>query len=395
MQGYFDQPRFRTLLSASSAHRVTEVRLFVQYDAVMEWDGSSTSPGCVPSRVLGGAWNDAAGRFHPAGESVNALIAGLIEAHADGVTPMVAIAGYASPHAKPAWDPPAPDPTTIGGYWEYRCGVEGILGAVSRLPADEQPHVWEAFNEPNALDVYRSLDGAQATSCAPSPTPQPDGAAKAACDEVDATRVIHDYAGHAGDTVIAGTFIAPSTSYLSAYAAAIGREMARDYPTTWSVHDYYDVDHAYAGATSSLLAPFDRALAADTGGRARSLWITEAGTVLTDHHRFGGCAATGVDAAGTLGACLSGQPARQATTAAAFLRPAVAWQAPSRSPTCSGTSSRARSTGTRGSWTQAARRAPATARFSAAAAATGDPNATSPPPVAAAAAAASSPDPSG
>jgi hypothetical protein len=330
MDGFFHQALFQRLTAPASAHRVGEVRIFVAYDAVQEFNGSTSSPGCRYSRALHDAWTDLAGREHAPGQSYGDLLAGVIEARAQGLEPIVAIAGYASPHAKPSWDPPAPDPTTTAGYWNYRCGVQGILSALSRLPDWAQPHVWEAMNEPDGLDVYRSLDGRQATSCAPGADGQADGAAKAACDESIASSLIHGYVGHAQDTVIAGAFIHPSLRYLSEYVTALDREMpGAAFPQTWSVHDYGDVTGAYAGATATRLAAFDQALATDTAGRAHDLWITEAGTVLTDRHPGPGCAAVGVDAGGTLGACVNGSTSRQATSAAAFFAlPGVATAVP-------------------------------------------------------------------
>jgi hypothetical protein len=319
LYGYFNSPTFLKLTSAASAHRISEVRMFVSYDAVMQWNGSTASPGCEYSQVVQSPWTDPGGGSHPAAESISDLIAGLIEAHANGLTPVVSIAGYATLSVKPPWDAPAPDPTTLGGYWGYRCGVEGILDALSRLPQSVQPHIWEALNEPDALAIFRDARGPQARSCQVAATPQPDGAAKAACDEVIASRVIHGFAGHGGDTVLAGTFERPDVSYLNAYAAQIAREMpGAAFPRTWSVHDYVDVDHAYGGLSSTELRGFDEALKRDTDSRATSLWITEAGTVLTSHTRTGACPAIGVAAAGTLGACLNGQPVRQQATAAAF-----------------------------------------------------------------------------
>jgi hypothetical protein len=319
--GYFDSRRFLDLTTPASAHRVSDVRLFVEYDAAQQWNGSTTTPGCEPSRVLEGAWNDVYGA-EPAGDSLRDLIAGVIEARADGLQPVVAIAGYPFSFARPAWDAPTPDPTTVGGYWEYRCGVQGILDALSRLPAWEQPHAWEAMNEPDGFGIFKSDTGPQTTSCAPSPGGQPDGAAKAACDEVVASHVIHGFVDHGDDTVMAGTFKHLDPAYLAAYAGQLGREMGGagqpPYPATWSVHDYRDVDQAWNGARATALATFDRALAHDTGGRATSLWITEAGTVLTSRVKTGNCPAVGVDASGTLGACINGSPGRQAAAAAAF-----------------------------------------------------------------------------
>jgi hypothetical protein len=319
MDGYFDNPLFLRLLTPASAHRVRDVRLFVDYDAVQQWNGSTTSPGCAYSSTVDGPYYDLANGWQSAGQSIDELVAGVLEARADGLTPVVSIEGYSYATATPPGDQPFPDPTTTGGYWEYRCGLQGILGVMSRLPVWEQPHIWEAVNEPDGFRIFRSTDGGEASSCAVGATPQPDGPAKAACAEVIASRVIHGYADHAQDTVIAGTFKHPYASYLAPYVAQLGREMpGAAFPRTWSVHDYREVTDAYSGVSPGELASFDRALARDTGGRARSLWVTEAGTVLTSELRGGDCPAVGVDAAGTLGACISGHADRQATDADAF-----------------------------------------------------------------------------
>ena len=328
--GMYAAPLFDELRTPSSAHQITEVRLFVAYDAVQEWNGSTTAPGCRYSRVLNQSWYDGAQRFHVAGEAWKDLVAGLVEAHAQGLTPVVAITGYGSPEAKPAWDQPAPDPTTTAGYWEYRCGVRGILSSLAQLPAAMQPHTWEAFNEPDGFSVFRSLDGSQATGCPVGATAQPGGAAKAACLFPLAARTIHGYAGHQQDTVIAGTFIHPSVSYLATYVAALAKLVpGTAFPTTWSVHDYRDVSGDYSGAAPTELAAFDQALATDSGGMAKDLWVTEAGTLLTDHQRSGTCAAVGPMAAGTLGACLQGQAANQTASATEFFAlPSVATAVP-------------------------------------------------------------------
>ncbi len=319
MHGYFDNHLFLRLLTPSSAHRVSDVRLFVQYDAAEQWNGSTTAPGCVYSRVLEHPWYDVANGWQPAGVSIDDLLAGIIEARADGLTPVVSIAGYPYASARPSWDPAVPDPTTVSGYWAYRCGVQGILSVLSRLPRWQQPHAYEALNEPDGFPLFRSQGPSSASSCAVGPTPQPDGPAKAACDEVIASRVIHGFAGHGGDPVIAGTFKHPDPAYLAPYVAELARMMkGASFPPVWSVHDYDEVTGAYAGVDAGELAAFDRALATDTGGRARSLWITEAGTVLTSVVRGGDCPATGVDPGGTLGACLNGEDDRQVTDAGAF-----------------------------------------------------------------------------
>jgi hypothetical protein len=319
MGGEATAPLLTELEGPRSAHRISEVRMFVAYDAVQEFNGSTTAPGCRYSRVLDRNWYDGAGRLHLSGESWKALVAGLVQAHAQGLTPLVAISGYGSPEAMPAWDEPAPDPTTTAGYWEYRCGVQGIMSALSQLPAALQPHAWEAFNEPDGFRVFRSLDGRQATGCPVGAVGQPDGAAKAACLYPIAADTIHGFAGHAQDTVIAGTFIHPSVDYLGTYAAAMARlEPGAAFPATWSVHDYRDVSADVDGSAPTELAAFDQALATDSGGRAQDLWVTEAGTLLTDHQHGGDCPAVGAMDAGTLGACLQGQAATQAASAREF-----------------------------------------------------------------------------
>lgn len=316
--GYWDADAFRALTAPTSAHPLTEVRTFVAYDAVAEWNGSTTAPGCVPSRVSTGAWIDGAGRMHPAAQSWRNLVAELAAARTDGLTPLVAIAGYGSPNAKPAWDAPAPDPTTLGGYWEYRCGVTGLMGALAGLPADEQPHLWEAFNEPDGFAAYNG-DGPVDEPCAVGQTTM-NGAAKAACDYVIAGALILTAAGHEGDTLVAGTLSHPSIPYLEAYAHGLAAQLpGRPLPPVWSVHDYGDVTASYDQPSVGPLRAFDQTLGAVTGGGAHELWVTEAGTLLTDPAAgpAGGCGEP-AGAPATLGACVNGQPAREAAAAEAF-----------------------------------------------------------------------------
>jgi hypothetical protein len=86
------------------------------------------------------------------------------------------------------------------------------------------------------------------------------GPAKAACTYLLGAWEIHRFADHAGDTVIAGAFTHADDAYLKAYAALL------------------------------------------------------AARVRAPH-----CAAAGVDAARTLGACVNGRPDRQVADAAGFL----------------------------------------------------------------------------
>jgi hypothetical protein len=319
LRGYYGDSPFRALTAPPSQHPVTEVRLFVAYDAIEEYNGSATSPGCTLSRVAQQAWTDGAGRLHRRAEGWDDLDAGLQAAHRDGLTPVVSIAGYASPNAIPSWDQPIPDPTTVAGWWEYYCGVQGALNAASKLPAVDRPHIWEAVNEPDGFAVDNGNPDSTDESCAVTPDSQLAGAAKAACDYLIASREIRHFADHGADTVIAGVFTHPSVSYLKPYAALLAAQSpGAAFPTTWSVHDYGDVTSSYAAPVATHLQQFDQALATDSGGAARDLWITEAGTLLTDRTVAGGCPAAGSDAAGTLGACVNGQVTRQAASATGF-----------------------------------------------------------------------------
>jgi hypothetical protein len=317
--GYYDDPSFRALTSPASAHRITQVRLFVSYDAVEEYNGSPTAPGCTLSRVAQQSWRDGAGRDHGAGQSWNDLQAGLLAARADDLEPVVSISGYGSPNAAPSWNEPVPDTTTVAGWWEYHCGVQGVLNAVSKLPAADRPHIWEPVNEPDSFSIYKGNESSADESCAVVPVSDISGPAKAACAYIVAANQIHQFAGHANDTVIAGVFTHPDTAYLRAYALLLAAQMpGAMYPATWAVHDYDDVTVSYDHPVAAGLRRFDRALADDSGGGARDLWVTEAGTLLTNHRVAGDCPAAGVDAPGPLGACVNGQAPRQASDAAGF-----------------------------------------------------------------------------
>ena len=222
MGGYYAEPSFRALTAPTSEHQVTEVRLFVAYDAIEEYNGSPTSPGCTLSRVAQQPWTDGAGRPHPRAESWDDLDAGLVAAHDDGLTPVVSIAGYASPNAIPSWDQPMPDPTTVAGWWEYYCGVQGALNAASKLPVVDRPHIWEAVNEPDGFAVDNGNPDSTDESCAVTPDSQLAGAAKAACDYLIASPRDPPVRRSRDDTVIAGVFTHPSPRLPETVCGAAG-----------------------------------------------------------------------------------------------------------------------------------------------------------------------------
>jgi hypothetical protein len=139
------------------------VRMSVKYDAVTAPNGAG---GCTVSNPMRYAYVDQGGRRHPAGQSWHDLLYGLQAAYADGLTPLIVIVGYTAADAVKSYagtsapgDPGEPDPTSTAGYWDYYCGVQGILDAIAaHLPAYEWPHQWEAWNEPDGGCAYLNND---------------------------------------------------------------------------------------------------------------------------------------------------------------------------------------------------------------------------------------------
>jgi hypothetical protein len=84
---YYANPWFKALTRPASVHRITYVRFFVAYDAVAQWNGSTTAPGCVDSRVQSQPWVDPAGRSYAAGQSWDDLVTSLEAAFAERSDP--------------------------------------------------------------------------------------------------------------------------------------------------------------------------------------------------------------------------------------------------------------------------------------------------------------------
>ncbi len=159
----------------------------------------------------------------------------------------------------------------------------------------------------------------EASGCTVTATGVPDGPGKAACDYVLADQLVHQYAGHHDDTLLAGVFSGLSPTYLEQYAATLAAALpGSSFPASWAVHDYSGVTRGYQGSSLAGLEAFDRALGTDTGGRAHDLWITETGMLLNSRTKLGHCPANGADPAGTVGACINGNPAIQQTDLNAF-----------------------------------------------------------------------------
>ena len=118
----------------------------------------------------------------------------------------------------------------------------------------------------------------------------PGGPAKAACDYVLADQLIHQFAGHQDDTLLAGVFSRMSPTYLEQYVSTLAAALpGSSFPASWAVHDYSGVTRGYLGTSLADLEAFDRELGTDTGGHAKDLWITEAGMLLNSRTKLGGC----------------------------------------------------------------------------------------------------------
>jgi hypothetical protein len=357
VSGFWSSGAFTGL--TRGAHPLSGVRFPVKYDAVSTWNGSN---GCTLSNPYRYPYLDQGGRSHPASQSWYDLLYGLQAAYADGLHPLIVIVGYTAGDAVKSYtgtsargDPGEPDPTTSAGYWDYYCGVKGILdGIAAHLPTPQWPHLWEAWNEPDGGCTYRNNDcsastcaqinqvasnrdgehrnltcsatgGHQATCAVGS---DDGGAAKAACLWIVADNTIARAYGHAGDTVAAGTFSWPSTGYLAPYVELLASEGYR--PVTYSVHDYGDpTASGWLGISrTDQLSAFDAALGADTaaaGASAGQLWVTESGVDLTDrdrrYGRFDSIPCTGGSGAirsNTLGACIDGNQEAQVRGAQGF-----------------------------------------------------------------------------
>jgi hypothetical protein len=348
--GFWRSPQFAAL--TSGPRPLARVRLPVTYDAVATWNGS----GCALSDAYLHPYTDQGGRGHPAGQSWYDLLYGLQAAYDDGIQPLVVIDGYTQASAAKSYvgsaaqgSPGEPDPTTTSGYWDFYCGIRGILnGIAAHLPVYEWPHQWEAWNEPNGGCTYLN-NSCTAAVCAHVNEPPSDGtgtgtcsatargdsscaigssdsgAAKAGCLWIEARNTIVQYGGHAGDEVAAGTFSFPSTGYLTSYVHLLDNEGY--HPGTWSVHDYADPTASgwLQSAQADELQAFDTALGQDTAGIANQLWVTESGVLLTDRDRRYGphdsipCpAGSPASAAGTLGACIDGAESAQVTATEGF-----------------------------------------------------------------------------
>jgi hypothetical protein len=259
----------------------------------------------------------------------------LLVAEASGLSPLIALSTAGNPA-----DDRHPDPTTVRGNAEYRCGFASLVEEVSewsRAYAWPLPIRWEAFNEPDSIaypDPARDpYEGAGHYGCGPAfgvGVVDVAGAAKAAClweiaDHEDRAAL------HRNDVIVAGSFNyasadelgnparPPSRSYIAAYVTALmtdARAGTTPLPHYWSEHPYADVIGSFGctqigagGCRTTDVSNFVDYLESVEGAidPTFEVWLTEAADVLEDP---GGSGAPNVT---------DGSPLYQAQAAEGFL----------------------------------------------------------------------------
>jgi hypothetical protein len=321
------------------------VRLFAPYDSVDVYDAGSgecryshdytshTSSQYPTGGGPGSAW------FRLAQE--------LRDAHAVGLTPLVAFIQATSDGQQQDGVPATPDPsaadssgpngtTTVAGR-HYTCGVTGLsyLAHTEGLPIGE----WEAWNEPDGSAAY---NGALYNACGSLPNncggvyEQGNGLCGSStytqCGPLEAAglhslllSVLNRWQTQYGWTVppvAAGTFSWPSLVYFNAYRKQLTTVIGQ-WPAYWSFHAYADVTSGQYAQTHSFTQNLYNAYTA-AGKPQPTAWITETAVVLTDRDRsYNGqsitCTNGEADDADTLGACVDANPSAQQSGARAFL----------------------------------------------------------------------------
>jgi hypothetical protein len=301
---------------------VTYARFFVPYDAFQSWNGSQ----CAASP----AWNQGNPQQGGVGQTRWSILAAELQdarALSPQLQPTIAITSGTGIGGVPAY----PDPTTTTGYWDYYCGVEGLMNLTSfeGVPVNQ----WEAWNEPDGACEYNNppQPGAQcpnntgtyATGADCSGTSGGDKAAQlwSAADDVE-------IALKRSDLLAAGTFSHPSVGYFNDYYCELGQNLGR-WPSRWSFHAYNDVGSWVDGTADEGSANFDQNLynKYHSAGVAQPyVWITEAAVDLTNHDTSfsngsptTGCSDGETEDANLLAGCLDQSPLQQQNAAPNFL----------------------------------------------------------------------------
>ena len=347
---YYDDGAAGAFTRLREALPLGYVRLSAPYDAVYDfnpvandcrWSADYTSHASAPYPGGGGpgsAW------FRLAQE--------LRDARAVGLKPLVVLTSATRVGQQQDGDPATPDPTaagwggvraitTIAGS-DYRCGVQGLayLTHAQGLRVAE----WEAWNEPDGSSSY---NGALVGACGAVPNgcggiydaggPLCGDSTYAQCGPLEAaglyallSSTLAQLQGRYGwqvPPIGAGTPSWPSTAYFDAYLRQLTSVIGR-WPEYLAYHDYADVT-SRGFANSLAFSKHVHDVYAAAGRRQPSLWITEAGVVLTDTDgSYDGkpvtCANGEPDDDATLGACVDGNPSAQQEGASDFLKLASA-----------------------------------------------------------------------
>jgi len=332
------------------------VRIFVPYDALGFYDGSSCATS--PARAAGGAaWNKAL------------LLVG--ETLAVGLTPEIEI----DDGTGIGWVPVTPDPASRRQAQDYSCGVRAIMKALfDRFHRSGMPVQFEAWNEPDNSGYSYHWD--RSCSSPARGVPSCSGPWRAAMlwyltqTQGNYLHASERRAGFPPLTVAAMTLSAPQKLYFFdaghlLLSAPDGRPYNGYYqslwrivhcapgfggcenapfnptamPSTWAVHDYDDP----TAIGQADLREFERTLAALNNalgdGAGATLWITEAGVQLdsptrSDLNRPHGVACPGTNTdrsdADTFGCLQANQPAAQAAGARAWMQLGVVSEPTSR-----------------------------------------------------------------
>jgi hypothetical protein len=321
------------------------VRLFAPYDAV--YDANPTTQACRSSYDYASHTSSQYPTGGGPGSAWFRLVQEITDARAVGLTPLIALTNATADDQQQDGVPSTPDPTaassagpaattTLAGA-DYSCGVQGLTYFlhVKGLPVGE----WEAWNEPDGAPVY---NGALSNACGAAPnscagvydtgTGLCGSTTYSQCGPLEAAGLYADLAntlsrwnalyGWPIPPLAAGTLSWGSVGYFNAYFKQLTTVIGQ-WPEYVSFHDYADVTSGGSAQsynfTNDIFNQFS-----DAGKPQPSVWISEAGIVLTDgdpsyNYSPITCSNGGADDASRLGACVDGNPSAQQAGATEFL----------------------------------------------------------------------------
>lgn len=339
---YYTGPAFTELRQGLPLHYV---RLFAPYDA--SYDATPSGQSCQVSYDYSSHKSSLYPNGGGPGSAWFTLAQEIRDAHAVGLTPLVALTGATSDGQQHDGIPATPDPTaassagpnavtTLAGA-DYKCAVLGLtyLTHIRGLTVGE----WEAWNEPDGSPAF---NGALVGACGSAPNNcggvyEPGAglcgsSTYTQCGPLEAAGLYADLQAAlaywnaklhwAPAPVGAATLSWPSIGYFNAYLNQLTTVIGQ-WPQYVSFHAYADVTSG--GHAQSLAFTKDLYNLFSTAGKPQpSLWISDTGIVLTDGDQsYNGsavtCANGEADDASTLGACVDSNPSMQQADATDFL----------------------------------------------------------------------------